>query len=110
MSKKRATPSGVLILPEGQKKDASVLRARDVRFELQGKGIDPAVISILERLAEAKHHLFNQLNEMAQLQSRMIDTIQQFSDIAGNMKDKMHDIERGLSGGGIADDIHTAEN
>lgn len=100
-SPNRATKSGVLIKSDGPTKDASVLRARDVRFELQGRNVDPVVMSIMERLAERSHFVMSRLTEMAMLQDQMINIIQQFSDIAGNMKEKMEAIHTDIKGEGV---------
>lgn len=106
----RTGKGGPLILPEGTQKDASKLRARDVRFELQGCGLNPKLVSILERLAERGHYLQSQMVEMATLQNQMIDLLQQFSDVAGNMKEAQQRIDKALGDGGVGDDVHTAEN
>jgi hypothetical protein len=106
----KATTSGVLIKSDGPTRDASLLRARDVEFELRGRSVDPVVVSLLSRLAERGHFMMSQLNEMAQLQARMIDSIQQFSDIAGNMKDKMCSIDAALRSDGEGEESERTKN
>lgn len=92
-----AKDKGVIISGR-QVKDGSALRARDVEFELRSVSVPPQVKSLLCRLAEINHANMNRIAELSTMLDQCINIIQSFSDIAGNMKEKMDSIQREVRG------------
>ena len=88
---------GPAIIASGTTERTGIMRARDVRFELTGHA-DPRLIHVIAKIAEQSHTNYIQLAELATLTDNIIDIVQRFSDIAGNMKDKMMSLERGIEG------------
>lgn len=71
---------------KGGTRDGSVLRARDVEFELRGADVSPEVRSILYRLAEINHVNTKAVAELATMFDQMIDTMSGITTVAENMK------------------------
>ena len=63
------------------------IKARDVRFQLQGESVSPKVQHILEALAEQAAHQEKKMTSMAQMIEQMADIIGSFVNVAQNMKD-----------------------
>ena len=74
------------------------IKARDVRFELQGSGVDPKVVHILERLAEQGFQNDKQLTAMAGAMSQMASIIGDFTLVAENMKRAYEDMKGTMKG------------
>lgn len=83
---------GPIIIPEGTT-GTKIMRGRDVQFLLQGK-VDPITLDVLVKLAEINHTNTLAIAELANMQTQMIDIIQNFADIAGNMKDRSDQLLR----------------
>lgn len=67
---------------------AGELRARDVRFKLQGK-IEPELLKVLEELAEQQHNLAKNQGNIVMLVDQMADITKNFVGVADNMKKAM---------------------
>jgi hypothetical protein len=63
------------------------MRGRDVDFKLRGK-IDPVVVAVIAQIAEINHTNMKAIAELAQMQDKTIDLVQQFSNVAENMKQR----------------------
>jgi len=70
------------------------IKARDVRFQLQGKHVDPAVMHILEALAEQASHQERKMAELAQIIEQMSDIISNFVRVAENMKSEINKMKQ----------------
>ena len=82
--------------------DIENYRARDVQFHLKGH-VEPKVLRVLCALAEKNHFLEKTVAELAAMQNQTIEIVTQFSDVAGNMKNKMQSIEKSLQGEDVGD-------
>lgn len=85
-------PKSPLIKAEGTT-GTKILRGRDVEFLLQGK-VDPIVKDILVQLAEIQHTNTLAVAELATHQDQIINIVQQFADVAQNMKDRTEQLVR----------------
>lgn len=103
-----ANDKGVLITP-GAVKDGAHLRARDVEYELRDVSVPPQVKSLLCRLAETNHFLMSRTVELATALDKTIDLVQQFADIAGNMKDRMDLLKKNMKEEQVDGDITTRD-
>lgn len=79
---------------KGGTTDGSVMRARDVEFELRGVDIDPRVASILYRLAEINHINTKAVAELASMLDQMVETMIGITTIAENMKSATEQMKR----------------
>lgn len=82
-----------------------VMRGRDVREKLQGK-LDPTSVVVIAKIAEINHTNCTAIAEILTQQEQIINLIQQFSDIAENMKlrtDKLVSAQESLEGSGEYD-------
>lgn len=79
-----------IIQKAGETTETGVMRARDVRFLLKGRDVDPQVLHILERIAETSHFNTLAVAELANHLDKVVDFMKDFSDIAGNMKDMIN--------------------
>lgn len=66
--------------------DADNLRARDVDFMLKGVDVHPTIKRVLCAVAERNHQTMKAVAELAVMFDKMIDNMQQFSEVAQNMK------------------------
>lgn len=75
------------------------MRARDVRIVLQDTGalsnVHPGVVKVLETLAEEQHAMGKTVAECVSLISMTIESVEKFELIAGNMKQKLEQLQRG---------------
>jgi hypothetical protein len=88
---KKLLSSAVPILT-GTRDNTGIMRGRDVRA-LLGNKVDPDVRKVLEMLAEQTHT--NVIN-LATTQDQMLNIIQKFADIAGNMKERTDQMSRAM--------------
>lgn len=88
-------------------KDGTVLKGRDVEFELQGRDVDPVVKSLLIRIADVNQFNVKSIAELALLVDRLVDGYQDVVKIAGNMKDITQQMMKGPD---VDDDISTTSN
>jgi hypothetical protein len=70
-----------------------VMRGRDVRHKLGGV-IDPIVQDVIAEIAEINHTNCKAIAELATMQEQLITLVQQFADIAQNMKDRTDQLVR----------------
>lgn len=94
--------SGKFILNNPNEKDGSVLKGRDVEFELRGVDIHPTIKSLLIRLAEINYVNVKAIAEMGTMIEQMSDIIVQFIQVADNMKTEAEALKK-MHGGGVAD-------
>lgn len=92
MAEKEKTVAPALLK---QSTHTGVMRGRDVRVMVQGK-VDPAVQTVLEHLAEINHGNMLHIASLAQMFDQMTDIIQQFSDVANNMKTRTDQMARAM--------------
>jgi uncharacterized membrane-anchored protein YhcB (DUF1043 family) len=64
---------------------AGEVRARDVRYKLQGK-IEPELLKVLEELAEQQHNLAKNQGTLAMLVDQMADITKNYVGVAEQMK------------------------
>jgi hypothetical protein len=76
-----------------KREDTGVMRGRDVRQKLQHK-IDPDLCHVLETLAEINHTNVLAIAELATMFNQMVDTMQNFANIAENMKTRTDQLVR----------------
>lgn len=74
------------IIKHVEKKDGLTLRGRDVFFELQNKNLDPALVSVIARMAEGQFTLSKGVAEIAQMQDKLVDIIAGMTTVAENLK------------------------
>jgi len=72
-----------------------VMRGRDVRAKLQDR-VDPVVLAVLCQLAEINHGNVVHLASLASMVDQMTDIIQQFTDVAGNLKERTDQMARAM--------------
>ena len=96
---------GFAIINKGTRNATGVMRGRDVREQLRGK-IDPDTLAVLERIAEINHINMNAIAELATHMDQIVDLVQKFSDIAGNMKDRTDQMARAMGEGSADDTTH----
>lgn len=84
--------SSAVILPEGTT-GTHVMKGADVRYKLHGK-LDPAVIEVIAQIAEINHTNMKAIAELATMQDQMLNVIQQFADVAHNMKERTDQMVR----------------
>lgn len=102
-----ANEKGVIIKPGGTT-DGSVLRARDVEFELRSVDtLDPRVKSILYRLAESNHVNMKAIAELAQMFEQMVDSMVGMTTVAENMKQMTDKYLADREGADVDPDITT---
>lgn len=77
----------------------NVMRGRDVRQMLIGKNVEPTVQTILERIAEINHINMKAIAELASMQEQTVNLLQNFSDVAGNMKERTDQMARAMGEG-----------
>lgn len=82
----------------GSSTGTNVLRGRDVRFALSDRNLDPHLVDIIAKIAEVNHTNSLAIAELATMFDQMVDTMQGFSNVAANMKDKIAQFERGAAG------------
>lgn len=80
----------------GSRDATGVMRGRDVRVKLAGK-VDPVVLDVLCTLAEINHGNVLHLASMASMVDQMTNIMQQFTDIAGNMKERTDQMARAMN-------------
>jgi hypothetical protein len=97
---------------KGRREATGVLRGRDVRAKLLTRNIDPEVRTILEQIAEINHINMLAIAELATMQDKIIDLVQGFSNIAGNMKDRTDAMARamGETAEGAAEDAEDTQH
>lgn len=83
-----------IILPEGTT-GSKVMRGRDVDFMLRGK-VDPEVLKVLVSIAEINHTNMLAIAELATMQDQIINLVQQFANVAGNMKERTDQMARAM--------------
>lgn len=71
-----------------------VMRGRDVRDKLHNR-VDPLVVEVIASLAEINHTNMKGLAEMATMLDQIVNVVQQFSDVAENMKTRTDQMMRG---------------
>ena len=71
----------------------AALKARDIRFHLQGK-VDMAVIQTLEAMAEELGHTQKIIAEATSVIAMMMETVEKFGMISENMRTKIEKLER----------------
>jgi hypothetical protein len=76
----------------------NLLKGRDVRFALQDRNLDPHLVEVIAKIAEVNHTNTLAIAEIATHLDKVIDITQNFSDIAGNMKDAFEQLKRGVEG------------
>jgi len=72
-----------------------VMRGRDVRVKLEGR-LDPVVLNVLCQLAEVNHGNVLHLASLASMLDQMTDLMQQFTDVAGNLKERTDQMARAM--------------
>lgn len=88
-----AHTKGVLIKAGGTT-DGSVMRGRDVEFELKDVDLDPRVKSVLYRLAEINHVNMKAIAEIAMLTEKFTDIVINMTTVADNMKTAIGQMKR----------------
>jgi len=72
-----------------------VMRGRDVREKLQSR-VDPVVLNVLCQLAEINHGNVLHLASLASMVDQMTNIMQQFTDVAGNLKERTDQMARAM--------------
>ena len=72
-----------------------VMRGRDVRVKLGGK-CDPVLLNVLCQLAEINHGNVLHLASLASMVDQMTNIMQQFTDVAGNLKERTDQMARAM--------------
>jgi len=72
-----------------------VMRARDVRLKLAGR-VDPELMQVLCTLAEINHGNVLHLASLASMVDQMTNIMQQFTDVAHNMKKRTDEMARAM--------------
>ncbi len=83
-----------IIMPGGHT-GTNVMRGRDVDFKLRGK-VEREVLDVLVSLAEINHTNMKAIAELATMQDQIINLVQKFADVAGNMKDRTDQMARAM--------------
>ncbi|HSW91766.1 MAG TPA: hypothetical protein VLG09_03920 [Candidatus Saccharimonadales bacterium] len=76
----------------------NLIKGRDVRFALDGRSLDPHLVELLAKIAEVNHTNCLAIAELANHVDQIINIVQNFSDIAGNMKAAIEQTKRGVEG------------
>lgn len=71
-----------------------IMRGRDVRDKLMSRNIDPVAREVIAQIAEINHTNTKAIAELATMQDKLVDLIQQFSDVAENMKTRTDQMVR----------------
>lgn len=87
-----------------------VMRGRDVHSRLNGKGIDPILVATMADIAEINHVNVKAIAEIATMLDECVNLIQQFSDVAGNMKDRTDQMARAMGQTAEGDDSGETSN
>jgi hypothetical protein len=87
-----------------------VMRARDVRATLDKRNLDPILISTIANIAEINHTNCIAVAELATNLDKMLDLIQNFSNIAANMKERTDQMKRALGEAAEGEDNGTSVN
>lgn len=90
-----ANNKSALIVPEGTTTRTGIMRARDVEFMLRGK-VDPTLLDVLCKIAEINHVNMKAISEQATMLDQMVDMLQNFTDVAHNMKDRTDQMARAM--------------
>jgi hypothetical protein len=101
-----ANEKGVIIKPGGTT-DGSVLRARDVEFQLKGADIDPRVKNVLCTLAEINHVNMKAIAELGSMFDKMVDVMTDMTTVAGNMREMTDRYLKEREGADVEPDITT---
>lgn len=80
----------------GQTDNTNVMRGRDVRHLLQREGLSPALMSVLERIAEINHVNMKAIAELATMMDQTVNMIQSFGEVAENMKKRTDQMARAM--------------
>jgi len=72
-----------------------VMRGRDVRVKLADR-VDPVVLEVLVQLAEINHGNVLHLASLASMVDQMTSIMQQFTDVAGNLKERTDQMARAM--------------
>jgi len=72
-----------------------VMRGRDVRVKLQDR-VDPVLLEVLVQLAEINHGNVLHLASLASMLDQMTSIMQQFTDVAGNLKERTDQMARAM--------------
>ena len=78
-----------------QRDATGVMRGRDVRVKLEGK-CDPVLLNVLCQLAEINHGNVLHLASLASMVDQMTNIMQQFTDVAGNLKERTDQMARAM--------------
>lgn len=70
----------------GKQTSSAFVRARDIRHELRGESVSPAMLSILEALAEQQHALNKGVAEVVRLMDQMAEITKNYVGVAEQMK------------------------
>ncbi len=73
----------------------NMMRGRDVRQRLKDK-LDNDVIHVIATVAEINHTNSLAIAELAQMQAKFVDIVQQFTDVAENMKQRTDQMARAM--------------
>lgn len=74
----------------------NLMRGRDVVVTLGGRNLDPMLVDTLAKIAEINHFNMKAIAELANNLDQVIDLVQKFSDIAGNMKERTDQMARAM--------------
>lgn len=75
---------GPAIIKEGTM-GTGLMRGRDVRDKLTGR-MEPVAVEIIAKIAEINHTNTKAIAELATMLDQIVNIVQQFSDVAENMK------------------------
>lgn len=69
------------------------MKGRDIDFELKGVSLDPRLLRVLMRIGEDQSTMQQQLMQLATMLDAVMDNMTAFMAVAGNMKDKVDELQ-----------------
>lgn len=107
MSKIKRTRADAPAIISERTVGTNMMRGRDVRHKLTLRNVDPEVVSVMANIAEINHTNSLAIAELATMLDKIVNIVQQFSDVAENMKNRTDQMARAM--GDIAEENETEQ-